>query len=182
METLKQTFLEDPTIVYLILAVAELILAWMWWTRRHHRLLLYLLIPPVLAMAAFTVERLVVTDREQIVLNCHDIARKIEAGDIKSAAEYLDERFGGHWLTRQAAILAGKEFVAQNPGRKIAITSVKIDPPPANGRANAVVVAIIDLTGGEMSGKTPITWKVHWIKKDGRWIINEVDYQIGIKL
>jgi hypothetical protein len=182
METLKQTFLEDPTIVYLILAVAELALAWLWWTRRNHKLLLYLLIPPVLAVAAFTVERLVVTDREQIVLNCRDIARKIEAGDIRSAADYLDEQFGGHWLTRQAAILAGQQFVAQNPGRKITITSVKIDPPPANGRANAVAVTIIDLSGGEMSGQTPITWKVHWIKKNNRWVIDEVDYQLGLKL
>lgn len=181
METLKETFLEHPTIVYLALIVAELVLAGLWFKYRGRKKLLYMLIPPLLGLAAYAAERLVVTDREQIVINANEIARRIVAKDLDGIRDYLDEKIlvelpvlGSDTATRDEAIAVGKAYVGQNPLQKIAMVRPKVEV--GKGSANMEVATTLRFSGGEMKGQTAgVAWRLRWIKKDERWIIHQAE-------
>lgn len=189
MESIKHTLFEDPLILYLILGVAQITMIWLWRARRQSdqpgqgKWLLGLIAPVLLAGAVFTVERLVVTDREQIEINMREIGRLIQSGKVEGVVAYLDDRIqvklpqlGTNTESREVAINVGKQFVAQNPLGKLSFVNAKIEP--ANRRANVTVATVVEFTGGDMKGqKCGIRWILHWINKDGRWLINEAEAQ-----
>jgi hypothetical protein len=181
METVQRILFENPTALYVALIVGEIALIATWFKYRDRRKLLYLLVPPALGLAVYTVERLVVTDHEQILLNCRTIARAIEADDLDAVVPYLDTTLTGTWQTREDAIKAGKVFLAANRIQSIRLNFA--DFQPANHRAEMFATSYLEFSTGEAAGRgaTPLAWRIHWIQKGGRWIIDDVDFKVGVK-
>ncbi|MFB3892474.1 MAG: hypothetical protein ACE15C_10685 [Phycisphaerae bacterium] len=188
MESLRETFFEDPTYVYIALAVAEIVLAAVWHERRTRRWALALLVPPALAVIVFGVERLVVTDRERITAVTRQIAADVEKNDIDAVAQYLNDRITAPWVARTIGIPAapardvvmdaGKAMLRDHPVKSVTFVSLKVEV--TGRRATMLAVTRIEFAAGEYKGMSgPVTWKLHWIKPKADWIIDEIDYGQG---
>jgi len=66
MESLRETFFEDPFYVYVFLALLGLVVVGVWYSRRRTGLLLWLALLGAIGAGVYVLERAVVTDREQI--------------------------------------------------------------------------------------------------------------------
>lgn len=172
METLKRTFFEDPFYVYVTLAVAELILAILWHQRRDRRLALALLGPLLLAGGVFTLERLVVTDREQIIANADQVVALIGSGRLPEVAPYLTDDFTGYFKDRATALAAGQAAIKTFGISHVEITQAKVEFEGGMGVMNATTR--IECSTDLGSGKVPLSWVIYWTKRSGRWQIAEV--------
>ena len=115
METIKTVLFEDPTSLYVLLGVVELVLLAMWIKRRTRAWAVRLAIPTAVAVAIFGLSALVVTDREYITRAMHEIAADCGAGSVEAAGKYLDaaaivdlpDPYGGGELSRDKALVGG---------------------------------------------------------------------------
>ena len=89
----KDVLFDNPTYLYLALALAEVALAAVWYERRGRRTAALLVVPVVLAGGLFALERAVVTDREWIAGAVEDIAADVARGRTAALERHLDERF-----------------------------------------------------------------------------------------
>ncbi len=174
MESVRHALFEDPLYVYVTLGFVELALAAVWHARRGRWRGAALLVPPVLAAGVFLVERLVVTDREQIHLAMREIASWVEAGDFEKAAPYLDEEFSGPYGPKAAAVRYGSEMIA-----RFKITSLRwLDPALEirGDRAALRVTSVLEFAGGPLGrGRSVLTWTMQWIKRAEGWRIHRVE-------
>ena len=187
METLKETFLENPLYVYIGLAIIELAIAAVWYERRSRKLAGLLAAPLVIAAGVFALEALVVTDREEITAALKEIARVSctsdgKAANISAAAIYLDEKvrvdlpteYGGMNLTRDQAIAAGKSVVERFTIQSVKFSKLEIEL--TDDRAEAHLVTIMRFGGTEMAEqRTSLIWDIHWVKRDAGWRILRVE-------
>lgn len=186
MEWLKETFFEDPTTVYIVLAMAEAVLAFTWFRRREAKWAWRLLIPLMLAGVVCLVAWLAVTDREQIQANAQQLARDVERGNVEHAFSYLSEKFdsrlGELRITRSQSLEAAKFFLKTNPIRKITMIGspeVKV----TDDQAGMKVATIIEFSGGQMKdAKIAYTWNVHWVKIAGQWKIDGAEARPGLDI
>lgn len=172
METLKTTFFENPLVIYLILgAVAVgLIVTWRTASRSGRWLATGLLIVAVLAGGTFAMERLVVTDREQIRLALKDIAESVPAGRIEHAMTYLDDKYAGWGKFKPGAVVAVKFAVARYGIQKVSLLGtpkIEVDGKLAKCKITALITYKLD---GEPTTH-PMAWHVKWIKRDEGWRI-----------
>lgn len=178
METIREMLFENPWPIYVVLALTEFVLAGLWWSRRDKKILQWMIAPLVLAVAVFVLERIVVTDREQITINTNEIGRLIQSGQVEGLKTYLDENIrvkladmGSDTANRDQVIQMGKAVLTQNPVAKISFLGLKVEP--SGSLAEESVTTIIDFAGGELKDqKRAVKWIVRWGKKDGRWLIN----------
>ncbi len=191
METLKTLLFEDPTALYVALGLAEVVLAVMWFMRRHRPLLYWMLGLVALAGVLFAVERLVVTDREQIVLNAREAAQRLEANDVAGACEFLDDPCRGQFREAQVTVgetlardeirMLGEHILRANPVRRVGFGKFTIDV--TGNFAKMDVMTILEFSGGEMKDqKFSLVWELHWVKKAGKWVINEMICKPGVKM
>lgn len=189
METLKETFFENPFYVYMVLAVVEVVLVVMWYERRNPKIAIWLLAPVLLAGVVFTVERLVVTDRERIIDISRQIAGDLENGDVDAIGPYIDDNFRAPFvplsdvvsmvdgLARSAAITVGKVAIARNQPQKITISDIKVEM--AGRRAIMHCRTTIQFAAGEAKGfPAVLTWTVNWVKRGDNWLIDQAAYQV----
>ena len=132
----------------------------------------------VLAGATYTVQKLVVTDREQIRLALYDIADSIADGRVEHAMTYVDDKYIG-WgrgtpigkATRAVMAATVRAAVQKYHIKRIAFLGtpkVEVNGLLANCKLTAVIFT--DSSGGE-SPAPPIGWKLRWIKRDEGWRI-----------
>lgn len=173
METLKITFLEDPLTIYIILgAVAVgLIVTWRTASRSGRWLATGLLIVAVLAGGTFALERLVVTDREQIRLALKDIAESVPAGRIEHAMTYMDDKYHGWGGSKLGVTLATKVAVGRYSIQKVSLLGTpKIEVE--GGLAKCKITALINYKFEGEPTKHLMAWHVKWIKRpDEVWRI-----------
>jgi hypothetical protein len=172
METIKTALFEDPFSIYLILALAgaAIIVAWRAGGRSGRWLAARLLVVAVLAGGTFAIERLVVTDREQIQLALRDIASSVPAGRIDHAMSYLDEKYLGWGRFRPGVIAAVKAAVAKYQIREIRLIG-KCRIEVADKLANCKVSVLITYNHEGTDSKYPMAWNVKWIKRPEGWRI-----------
>ena len=187
MESLRQTFFEDPLYVYIGLAIVELAIAAVWHERRSRRLAGLLAAPLVLAAGVFALEALVVTDREQLTAALKQIARAActsggNAPNVPTVAIHLDEKvrvdlpaeYGGMRLTKEQAIAAGQTVAERFTIKSVKFTKIEIEV--TNARAETRVVTILRFGGTEIGEqRTSLIWNIHWAKREGGWRILRVD-------
>jgi hypothetical protein len=179
METIETALFEDPLVIYVILALAAAAVIALWRTggRSGRWLAARLLIVAVLAGGVFAIERLVVTDREQIQLALRDIASSVPAGRIDHAMTYLDDKYIGWGSSRVVPAGAARAVVAaavklavanyQVRGIKIGKPQIKVTGKLAECK---VVASITYVSEGSLIPHIQ-TWKIEWIKRPEGWRI-----------
>ncbi len=176
METLKATFFENPFTVYLILVAVAVGLIVMWRTagRSGRWLATGLLILAILAGGIFAMEKLVVTDREQMGLILKDIAESVPAGRIDHAMTYLDEKYFGWGKFKPAVALAVKAAIARYDIQKVSLfgdPTIEVDGKLAKCKVSAMITYKLK---GE-STRHPMAWHVKWIKRPEGWRIQRAE-------
>jgi hypothetical protein len=180
METIETTLFEDPFSIYviLVLAGAAIVVAWRAGGRSGRWLATRLLIVAVLAGGTFAIERLVVTDREQIQLALRDIAASVPAGRIDHAMTYLDEKYLGWGRNRVGAAAAVRGVVTAAVKSAVAnyqVQDISLVGKPrievAGPLAECKVTAIITYKSEAAPTKHVMAWNVKWIKRPEGWRI-----------
>ena len=176
METIKTALFEDPFSVYLVLALAAAAIIVLWRTggRSGGWLAARLLVVAAFAGGVFAIERLVVTDREQIQLALRDIAVSVPAGRIDHAMTYLDEKYRGWGEFKPGVVLAVKLAVAKYQIQEIRL----IGKPPikvAGKLAECKISAIVLYSFEGTPSKYPMAWNVKWIKRQEGWRIEDAE-------
>ncbi len=188
METIKTALFEDPFFIYVILALAAAAVIALWRTGGCSRgwLATRLLVVASLAGGIFAIERLVVTDREQIQLALRDIAVSVPAGRIDHAMSYLDENYRGWGRTSAGASPAVRGIVAG--AVKLAIANyriqeirllgkprIEVDGKPAIPLAGCKVSVLILYKYEGTPSKHVLAWNVTWIKRPEGWRIESAE-------
>jgi len=184
MDTIKSMLFENPTVLYMILAVVELVLVFLWWDRRAERsgrkYLFAMAVPPVLGVALLVASTLVVTDREQIVQAAKEIAADLSRGDGGALEKYLDEkfvvRFEGFPISR-GMVLA----LVESQKKKYAIDDIEIVSSTVNVESDdyATMHVATRMTGRDrdlganFSGG--VKFVVKWIKRPDGWKVLECE-------
>lgn len=184
MNLITTTLFEDPFVIYVLagLAAVALVVFWRTQSRAGGWLGVRLLIVAAVAGGAFGLERLVVTDREQIYAALRDIAESVPAGRIDHAVTYLDDSYRGWGAAKRnpriRALLAKviNEAVARFKVEHIALMGepkLEFSDDLADGAklAKCTVTMVITYTYGGKQAKYPMTWKLDWIKRREGWRI-----------
>ena len=172
METIKTTLFEDPFSIYVILALAgaAIIVAWRAGGRSGQWLATRLIVVAVLAGGIFAIERLVVTDREQIELALRDIAASVPAGRIDHAMAYLDEKYMGWGKFKPVVVVAVKIAVAKYQIKEVRLIGqprIEVADKLAEGKVSVLILYNYEGT----PTKHVLAWNVKWIKRPEGWRI-----------
>ncbi len=175
---MSETFFENPLYVYFTLGFGELVLAAIWHERRNRRWALSLLIPVVLAGAVVLVERLVVTDREQITAAAREIARDIENGEVAALERHLAADFAGIYegipLSKQMAIVACMREKGRYGIRAIRFGNVKVIV--LDRLANMTVVTRITFETAELGrAMMKVTFDLKWVETPEGWQLRSAE-------
>ncbi len=175
MDTITEILFEDPTIVYALLLVAMAVVVGLWFAHRSRKLLVAMLIPPLLAIGAYTLERFVVTDREQILGVLREFEAATEEGRIVEAVDShvapdMQVTYEGKRLNRWQAltVLKGIVKIRQPDGLAFYDEVIEVDGDRAKSSFGS------NITYDE-NRKVPIQWRVTWIRIDDAWKVLEVD-------
>ena len=168
MDSLTRTFHEDPFYVYLALGVVAVAFGVVWYERRRPKWLLGVLAAALLAGGIFLLERLVVTDREQIIEALDEIADAVEREDIEAVGAYLDDDFGGWRPSKTIALRAAKAAISRYQIAKVQYWGDREVTVTNPERAEARFRTMIQYGG---RNRVLLEWKLTWVKRDDGWRI-----------
>lgn len=174
---MSETFFENPIYVYIALGLAELVIAAVWYERRNRRLILAMLIPPVLAIGVAVVERLVVTDREQIMAAAGQMAEAVERRQLDRIVEHIDDEFSsGARMFSLSITKANIVAFANSRISRYSISSIKLAKVgvEVTGRTAKMHLLTMVHHGQDGRAKTPLIWDIVWIRRRDGWRMLEV--------
>jgi len=167
---------EDPTWLYVILAMVWIVLAGLWWSRRSKMLAVSLCIPVLAVGALILVDHLVVTDREEIVQALGDLSGHLDNRRYDALADCLADDFSTPGLENNTGKFAVENLCKVTCERfkvtRFIIKSVDVDIS-SDGIAATVTVGTLVFTDGG-SSRIPIRWIMQMVKKDDRWLIQKI--------
>ncbi len=162
---------DDPRGLYVARAAAELVLGIRWVRLRTRNSAIALAVPAVLALAVMAADMLVVTDRERIQAGMKDIAAKLEHRDLPGVGQHLADDFGGHYVSRDGALLAAQTALKKHNVHNIRASHGKVEM--LDVQAKVVVQTTFDFDSEFGKGSYTLKWQLLWAKRDGQWrIIN----------
>jgi len=167
MESIKHTVFEDPTYLYVFLALVALAIGAVWYERRSRTLLACLAIPVALAGAAYLVARYVETDREQIIRLLNEMADDISAGSVDRVEDVLDDSFTGAYANKAAAVKAGREAIKTFKISKV--LCLNPDVAVEGERATMHVTTMFDYVMDGQRGRASLVWDMRWVKRGDSW-------------
>ncbi len=170
MDTLKRCFLEEPVYIYTALVVLELILFSLWFSTRSKMRKWLLLAPVLVGVLVFTLDWMVVTDREEIEGILTDIATSIHNGNVEQHQRVVADNYRGFWKTKPALLRAAKN---ESRTERIESVSVSFKSVKVTGRrAEMKLKTNVRLETGQI---VPLRWTIYWGKSDGGWQITEIE-------
>ena len=172
MDTLKRLFLEDPTLVYIILAAGGVILGALWYYRRSRQYALGLIVPVVLGGAVFVLDSVVVTDREQIRQTVREIAAEFAQGRFDIARKSIDEDYYGLRNNKSELLAFGEAESKRDRVKSVKITRCRINV--VGRRAEMKITTVIHLSDEVGGGVRPLLWKINWVKRPEGWRIEKL--------
>ncbi|HDY64916.1 MAG TPA: hypothetical protein ENH84_01630 [Phycisphaerae bacterium] len=172
MDTLKRLFLEDPTWVYVILAVVGLILAATWYRRRSGRYGWGLIVLVVLGGIVFALDSVIVTDREQIRQTVREIAVEFAQGSFDTARKTIDEDYYGLRNNKAGLLAFGEAESKRERVKSVKITRCRINV--VGRRAEMKITTVIHLSDEMGGGAVSFLWKVNWVKRPEGWRIEKL--------
>lgn len=171
---MKELLFENPLPLYVALGVAELVIVGLWYRARTRRLAVALAVPVVLAFVLAATAALVETDREKLQRVLVAIAAHVEKGDFDSVRPHLAEDFHGEYLSRDAALEAGRNAWREFGVRKTSISGVRVHMDESLPKAEFRTHIGYNFPGlGQ--GTQAIDWTVYWGRRDGQWKIVRVE-------
>jgi hypothetical protein len=176
MDLIRRNLFESPLYVYFALGIAELAIAAVWHERRSRRLKLALLGPVAAAGVVFAVAWLVVTDRERIIAASEEIVRGVEAGSVEPIERYLDERFGGFFVSKEVAVAEARRAIERYAPRSVGLRDVEVTVD--GRRADMTATTRVELAASDLDGSpaprgndasalafaVSIDWTLEWVK------------------
>jgi hypothetical protein len=169
MDTLKRLFLEDPTTVYVLFALIELVAIVVWYRQRSRRSLIALAVPVVLGGAVFALDSLVVTDREELQKAVRQIADAFEQRRVDTVLDYLDDEYSGFAGNKAQAVDRARSEL-----RLERIESIRLSYNQLTVRerfAEMTVTSVIKTTSSAGGRAVALQWKVEWVKRSAGWRI-----------
>lgn len=159
---------ENPLLIIVIGGLTTAILG-AGWLRTGRAAPLYLAIAALLlTVAALVVERLVVTDREQIDFTLHEIARLVERNDIDAALNFAS---ASHPAVRAQAAAELPRYKIREIHIKSNLdirVSPRLQPPQAIAEFNVSVVA--GTADGFLNNFPVLRFvEVRLVKEEGQW-------------
>ena len=147
------------------------------WLKTGKQWLLYLMIAAILlTVGAVFLERMVVTDREQITATLHEIADLVERNKIDAAVEYAHS--GWPEVRAQAeAELPRYEFKEVSIGRNLEIEVFPTHIPPKATAEFTVVVVLGTRDRSFSGGRIPRFVVVTFLKEEsGEWHVSDYEH------
>ena len=170
------SLLENPLLAILIGVLTTAILGG-GWLKTGKQWLLYLMIAAILmTVGAVFLERMVMTDREQITTTLHDIADLVERNEINAALEYAHS--GSPEVRAQAAAeLPRYEFQEVSIGRNLEIEVFPKHIPPKATAEFTVAVVLRTKDHSFSGGRTPRFVVVTFLKEEsGEWHVSDYEH------
>jgi len=176
MDALETIFFEKPLYVYLTLGIAAVALGAVWYGRRKAIWLAAASAAIVLGAGVFVVERLVMTDREQIVAALDEVAAAAQREDVPAAMGYVDREYAGwmrdkrHVRLRAEAVVKtrGIRYINFRSGPEVTITQ------PGQAETRFTVVVYYGKSDPP-DGRVVLAWRLDWIKRSAGWRIRGAD-------
>lgn len=165
---MTELIFEDPLYLYIVLGLAELVLAVLWRERRTPSFAKAMLIPPILVLMVAGADYLVQTDREQLQESMVEIKTAIENNQISRIPSYLDDDFEaaifGQTITKPMVVLFGQTQMEKREIDKINLYNLKIEF--LGQRAKMHFTTIVTYGGNQRTG---LIWDLEWLKRPEGW-------------
>jgi hypothetical protein len=171
MESLQTALFEDPTGIYISLAIVAavgLVGYKSWGTFKS-------LCPTLMALSAggmvFAISTLVVTDRENILAATDAVALAINSNDLAGLELFLDEQFIGPPAceTRPQAMQSIARTI-----KKHKITSIKLNVLELNPRDDLASMLLGTDIASDNFPLVRLYWRIVWAKRSIGWRIYKV--------
>ncbi|MBM3992846.1 MAG: hypothetical protein FJ303_01620 [Planctomycetes bacterium] len=115
-------FVDNATVLYILLGVIAAALAWVWWTNRQSQYLWYTGIPIALIAVLFLVSRFYITDAQQLENNINAMTDAVMAGKTDDLFKHISRDFRYHALSRDDLYAAARK---QIEARRVTDLTVK---------------------------------------------------------
>jgi len=171
MEGLKHVCFEQPLLLYVLAALAELITVAIWYSTRARWTRLMLLVWPLAGVGLGLLAWAVETDREKVQHCWERIAAAIDALDAPGALANVAEDFRSAALDKRGlAVLADFSAKALKPG-EVTIASFTIEEVgPQSAKTKVLVIY------HSPQGPFRTDWEVSFApQRDGLWRVNRAD-------
>ena len=169
MDTIKSGFLENPVWVYTALVALELVLFSMWFSTRSTKLKWGLLLPILLGAMVFTLDWIVVTDREEIESILSKITTSFHNGNVEEQGHFIADNYHGYLNTKVELV---KAAVGEAGKGRVESIAVKFQSVKVTGAwAEMKIKTNVRLDTGQI---IPLLWTIYWGKSDSEWKIIEI--------
>lgn len=132
-------------------------------------------------------QKLIVTDREALRELIGQLSRSVVEGDIGGLGEGLDDRIRldfshtGRGEDKPAVLQAANLLLQRYDVTRAGVSGVHVEV--AGDEAKVEFQSMVDVRAveGQMSQSNyPTLWKLHCVRKAGRWLVDEARGQTGI--
>lgn len=114
------------------------------------------------------VERLVVTDREQVETTLSDLMAAVEANDVPAALAFIDPAAADMRADAEALMPTVRVDKARATGVEVELHE-QANPPTATSRFRGILLGLHSRLGMQVAYVNQQV-DVQWIKRDGRWL------------
>jgi hypothetical protein len=163
------TLFENPLPIAVVGGLVALVALLVFLSRRNGKSLAALIAIVAITLALLVIERLVVTDLEQIEAEILGMADAIEANDVAGVVEHIDPAAAKIRADIEALMPQVKWSVANAASITVTLDD-DANPPAASSRFRAFMQGAHSRTGLQVAY---INQQVDmaWIKRDGRWLM-----------
>jgi len=165
------TLFESPWPVIFCGVVAEAILGAVFLGSRRVIFLLPMAIVLVLVLSGVALERMVVTQREEVEATLDGLAAALEANDVEGALGYLSPSAGATRGRAQWALDRFKVTKAKISGLEITVN--KLTNPPSATAAFTGSLGLFDRRGEVPTSSYPISFTAEFRKEGDRWLVTK---------
>ena len=168
-------FFERALLLAAILAVGVVILLFRWANRRDRASVRAVLIGLGLLVFAPSVSLLVVTDREEIMTACDQLARAVDAGDLGAIHDALAPELTAASLDRAAFLERVERALTRFRVDQPRLWGFEIELGPS-GRAVAEFSASAQIRAAEgVWDRLPTMWKLALRREGQRWRVTRIE-------
>lgn len=126
-------FTENPTYLYLLLAVVALPFLLAFFTTRRVLYLGLVLLLLLLGVGLYLLDQAIITDREQVELNGLALAKAAEDGDLATFERLLSPRFQMEGHSRDGLLAKARRYLTPTGVRTITFYDISVVDGPTPG-------------------------------------------------
>lgn len=150
-----------PVVIFCLICAVGLLIAW--FQTRKKWLLFTLIVPLLLAVGAWEVDQLIVTDREMVTENVYGIVTAFQHRELEKTLSYISNS------ARDLKLLAASAYNMVELGPDTRVADVKVEMLSGNQRAVTVfrVNSTLKFAGGV--SRVATMWEARWQPEQGDW-------------